>query len=81
MNIYVWKYVGGLTSAYHDEGGVLAVAATKERAVELIEAAAENYDDDCPARRSAGLAEDPDLVLPTEPADERVMIFPDAGCC
>lgn len=78
MRLYLWRYVDYISGSYHHEGGVVAVAASLERARELIKAKRERRQEkDCGA-----LTVDPDLVYSIEDsAPETVEIFPNAGCC
>lgn len=71
--LYVWDYVGGVTDAWHDGGGVLIVTnrdyadAWRER--------------DEPEGTRADLPE-PDAVYDLAGShSESVRIFADAGCC
>jgi hypothetical protein len=64
-----------LTGYYHHDGGVLAIAASLDRAKELITAEAS-------AEKPPDLEAEPDLVADVSgDTPERVIIFPDAGCC
>ena len=67
MNIYIWRRVKKLTDRYHEEGGVVAVAATLEGARNIV---------------GKPLPE-PDFVyvLADPEAPEVVVVFPDSGCC
>lgn len=74
MNLYVWKRIDKATTSYHSEGGVVAIAATEERARELAEA----------SERGCLFAADdkPDLVQAVaDGAPEFAYVFQDAGCC
>lgn len=73
MNIYVYNRCEGLTNYWHDGGGAVVIAPTRGRADELIRQspAAETFEVD-------GAVDV--YPLAGEP-DERVWIFPDAGCC
>lgn len=75
MKMFIWEYLGGLTGNYHDGGGVLVVAETQDRAVELIK-----------LHNSELVVEfgdnpEADLIYEVEANEEKIMIFPDAGCC
>ena len=72
MQVFIWDDIKQLTGNYHSGGGAVAIADNLERAIELIKA-------ESPA---AQMDEQPvALVCPTDYAEERVFIFPDAGCC
>lgn len=74
MQLFIWTYVGDLTTNYHSGGSAVVVAASVDRARELIAA-------NCPADCSA-LNDAPDKIyaLDGQPAEE-IFIFADAGCC
>ena len=73
MNAYIWYNTGPISGNYHDGGGLLIVAPDIDRARELWQ---EDF---------GGIAadDDPDLTLRLADPDEfeRVVTFPDAGCC
>ena len=77
MNIYLWVNAPAITDNYHEEGSVLAVAATEADARAAIAAAAP------PETKYWTLDLGDDLkVWPTTPdAEPTVLVFPDAGCC
>jgi hypothetical protein len=69
VNVYVWEDLDGLTDSWHDGGGVLVVAESLDRARALI-----------PGKGDRDY--EPDLVLPVAgDTAERVIVFPNAGCC
>ena len=75
MNIYIFENVSELTRYYHNSGGLVVIAPSKERVEELVEAHDEpiNISDE---------EWDEVLEYPTvDIAKERVFVFPDAGCC
>lgn len=70
MKIFIFEYVENLTTNYHSGGG-LAVVAADRAAVERIATA-------------SGLVLDWEEVVEydlREVVEERMFIFPDAGCC
>lgn len=74
MKIFVWKRVYKVSDNYHDEGGLLVVAENEERAKELIGAEQNVIVTD----------EEWAEVITYELMDvekERIITFPDAGCC
>lgn len=72
MNVYVWQCVAKCTDHYHEEGGVVVVAASVERARELAAAQGCKISDE----------EAHDAEIPCAAGEpERVFIFPDSGCC
>jgi hypothetical protein len=77
LNAYVWQYVGPISDAYHPSGGVLVIAADEARAKEVAQAEAERRGTERPIEWE-DLAP---VVIPTTTTEERVMFFPDEGCC
>ncbi len=73
MKCYVFDDVKKLTTNWHDEGGAVAVAATLDRARELIN-----------ARALGGgiLTAEPDAEYDvSDEVPELAWVFPNAGCC
>jgi len=75
MKLYIWHRADRATANYHDEGGVIAIAESLERARELIKPNTGKDEQDCSA-----LTQVPDLVRECE-GPEGVFVHPDAGCC
>jgi hypothetical protein len=73
MKLFMWDSVGGATGSYHDDGGVVVIAETLERAREMI--ASEKEREKCEA-----LTLEPDLIRECDGA-EHISIHPNAGCC
>lgn len=72
MNIYIWRRVEKATGSWHSEGGVIAIAASEDRARELALA------------QRCEIAPDEHVDAVHELVGEQpeaVFIFPDAGCC
>ena len=73
MKLFVWGYVGQLTGNYHSGGGLLVVAKSEKTARKLANATTDVKLDP---------KETPDYVVKVaDDAAEKVMLFPDAGCC
>lgn len=72
MKVFVWDYLDNVSSSYHSDGGLLVVAETLEAAVKLAE-----------QEPSVVVGEEQPTVVyeTTEDAEQRVMVFPNAGCC
>jgi len=96
MKVFIWERVTNATNEYHSSGGLVVVAASLERARELIPATFCDslFHDDCHADDGSecrmvlvrgdceALKVEPDYVYPTYAGtDERVIVFPNAGCC
>ena len=76
MKIFIWRNVKKLTDNYHDDGGVIVVAETVERAMDLVP-----YTGD--GERTTRVLGPPDSIytLPVGVSEEKVTVFPDNGCC
>lgn len=85
MKAFLWKQISEVTTRYHPEGGVLIQAPTLERAREI--ALKEDWDarhvdeDDPVSQRMQGIDAEPDAIFDSDSTEEKVWIFPDAGCC
>lgn len=77
MNVYIWSRVANLTENFHNEGGLVVVAPSLEKArAFMLDWGVRSY---CKAHTT-----DPDAsyTLATGGADvPALFIFPDAGCC
>jgi hypothetical protein len=76
MKVFIWERIEKLTDNWHTDGGLVVVAANLQRAVELAEAegvefSKGDYDELTPSN----------LYNTDDSAEEKVFIFPDAGCC
>lgn len=68
MQLFIWEDLENLTDRYHPEGGCVVIADNIERALELLPK-------DCDAKRKNP------SVFNVQTTEEKVFIFPDAGCC
>ena len=73
MLLYAWEYLEDLTKEYHSNGGLLIV--TDRDPLEVYNANLDNY------LLSKEALPEPDFVYPIDSDEERVVVFPDAGCC
>lgn len=84
MKCYIWRRVTGLTDRHHDAGGLVIVAPSLERARELLRATegVRTEVDEYGETPCEAFDRDPDQVydLAGTP-EERVWVFPNAGCC
>lgn len=72
--MFVWENVSDLTCNYHDGGGVVVIADNMEVARELLEKHG--------ARKGCeAFTGNPDYSASVEADEDKVFIFPDAGCC
>jgi hypothetical protein len=73
MKVFVWERLEHATNNYHSEGGVIVVAETVERAKELAQEQGvtfgNQYDTEVIEYELVGSHE------------EKVIVFPDSGCC
>lgn len=72
--MYVWENVSGLTNNWHDGGGALVIAEDLEMARILLLR-------NGVSESSETLTKEPDFTTSVETNEEKVFIFPDAGCC
>ena len=74
MNMYVWEDIQELTDNYHSDGGLVVLASSEARARELaIERGVKFGQNDVPDVYP--------LCACSATEEERVYLFPDAGCC
>lgn len=80
MEVFIWERVGKVTDSYHCGGGLVIVD-------ESLESAAASWLKYCEANNlksdhdeSTGLGP-PDATYETPNAEQRIFVFPDAGCC
>ena len=71
MKIYIWQEIKHCSDNYHDNGGVVVIADNLERAEKLA------MEQGC----KFSPEETPDHEIETTSHDEKVIIFPNAGCC
>lgn len=69
MKIFIWQEVEHLTDNWHHEGGLVIIAESFERACSLAP-------NQCIPTESG-----PDFVADIVSDEEKVFIFPNAGCC
>ena len=68
--VFIWSYVDNLTDNYHSGGGLVVIADNLEDAKILAMEKGVKFDDEIPT-----VYELKDIV------EDKVYIFPDAGCC
>jgi hypothetical protein len=72
MKMFIWEREEKVTDNYHDEAGIAVIAATLERAqIMIIEYSKGAWRSSTP-QNSYDLEGSP---------EEKLFIFPDAGCC
>lgn len=73
MKIYVWEYLENLTREYRPNGGLLIVTDR-----DPLDVYNENLGDYLLSKEALP---EPDYVYTADSDEERVVVFPDAGCC
>lgn len=85
MNAYIWQNATDITDRYHSGGGVLIIAPTLERAREVFlrdgTLPGNEFGPGFVPSESNVLTTDPDVFYRIEATDERLFLFPNAGCC
>lgn len=80
MKAFLWHSISKVSSNYHEHGSVLIEAETVERAREI--AVFQDYlDDESPLIKMVGVDSDPSAIFESTSTQEKVWVFPDAGCC
>lgn len=77
MNIYIWERIDHLTTAYHTEGGLIIITNRDPQTVWNEEANPAEYYGPNPNLQLPT----PDITAPINTSTERVILFPDSGCC
>jgi len=76
LKLYLWEYVDHVSDNWHPEGGLVVIAEDMKRAMELI------YIEGCIKLSSKELEE---VIIydlnPLKTYEEKIYVFPDAGCC
>ena len=91
MQVFIWVDISAVSYNYHDDGGIVIVAESIERAREMMRVIGDHEEYDHKAGKSipvsnvpstcAAFTEEPLLILDTTHSKEEMFIFPDAGCC
>lgn len=71
MKAFIWHEIKSVSDNYHQEGSVLIIAESIERARQLA------FDDG----NISGVDSDPDFIFDANNYEEKVVAFPNAGCC
>lgn len=73
MKAYLWHGIESVSDNYHERGSVLIEASSIERARELAV-----IPEFVPMK---GVEREPDRIFESDSTEEKVWVFPDAGCC
>lgn len=91
MKIFIWKDIEQLTDHYHSGGGLAVIADSEDRARTIASQYKDYwiyskgdidrkiYDEEPYIKLKP--EELPDYIFNIEAEEERVIIFPDKGCC
>ena len=71
--MFVWENVDGLTGNYHDGGGTVVIADNLDAARKLLEKQT--------GKGCSAMKDEPDYSASVGSDEDKVFIFPDAGCC
>lgn len=75
MDMFIWYNVTNVSERYHNEGGLIVVAANLDEAYKLCR-------EHTTLRKSSVFNEPPDEVYPLAGTPTpNILTFPDAGCC
>ena len=81
MKAYVWEYTSDVTTNYHSGGGLLIVTERDPQQV-WDEYRTEPIDDYYADNELTVELPAPDLIYEvTGDAEEKLVVFPDSGCC
>lgn len=67
MKIFIWEDIEDITNSYHSGGGAVVICESHDRAIELV-----------PKLHNAG---QPNIIFEVDAPEEKIVIFPDSGCC
>lgn len=72
MKLFVWTDVVWVSNNYHNDGGIIVIAETLDRAREMLPTFEDGV---CEAK-----TKEPDLIRECE-GPEYIEVHPNAGCC
>lgn len=75
MKTYIWQYVAGITSSWHDGGGIVIITSRPYNEVW------KEYLIECEEEVECQELPEPDLIYECSALEEKVFVFEDAGCC
>jgi hypothetical protein len=73
--MFVWENANGVSSNYHDDGGVMIIADNLDVARQLFEKTGGT------SKKSEVLKCEPDYMTSVVSEEDKIFIFPNAGCC
>jgi len=83
VKLFIWQMLNKVSNNYHEGGGLVVIAESLERAVELAEAPQpKRYLSDEMELGVVVVNDEPTRIIDCAATEaEGVFIFPDAGCC
>lgn len=72
MKVFIWENIEEVSGRYHSNGGLVVIADNEVRAREIA-----NIVPGCYVHPE----ETPNYIRDVSDGEEKVFIFPDAGCC
>lgn len=88
MKLFVWERAEDVTTRYHSSAGVLVVAESLHEARDALKCYRTNNKDyqveDAPryiSESSRVFTDEPDYTTDVSAAEEKIIVFPNAGCC
>jgi hypothetical protein len=85
MKAFLWHNIDVVSNCFHSDGSVLIVAETVERARELGVLTESDYNFETKETTTKTIKmtidRDPDAVFNANELEEKVFVFPNAGCC
>lgn len=81
MKAFLWHDIDKVSSNYHERGSVLIEAETIERARELAMVSGSSGWPEKEAGPMEDITREPDAIFESNSNEEKVWVFPDAGCC
>lgn len=84
MKAFLWHDISRVSGSWHQNGSVLIQAETLERARELATyVESSGYGENRKTKiEKMDIENEPDAIFEClSPADERIWVFPNAGCC
>lgn len=76
MKLFIFQYLAPISDRYHSDGGVVCVAQDLVAARELIKKHMAQFTDEEPTP-----IEDPTAEYAVVAEEQKLFIFPNAGCC
>lgn len=79
MYIFIWQGLKQVSGEYHSGGGVAIIAENLARAKEIAKFRC--WGDEEGVSRQMDVNDSPDFIYIINAVEEKVIVFPNAGCC